>query len=160
MARIDSLYLEYPCSDSRSMVDYLAREEIPSSHHWVRNLMRRIGLRPIYQKPHTTVPGDPSAGFPCRVDLREITAVDKVLTSEITYIPLQQGFLYLVVIMGLLSRHLISWKLSNSLDTEFCWEALELALTTGGKPVIFYSDQGGGKFTSTDFIARLQDQQL
>jgi putative transposase len=142
MARIDALYLEDPCSGSRRMVTYLAGEGIPISRDRVRNLMHRMGLRAVYQKPRTTVPGNPSERVPCLVDLREITAVDQVWATDITYIPLQKGILYLVAIMDLHSRHVLSWKLSNSLDTEFCMEALEMALSSGRKPQIFHSDQG------------------
>ena len=142
MARIDALYLEDPCSGSRRMVDYLAREGIPISRDRVRNLMRRMGLRAIYQKPRTTVPGDPSERFPCLVDVSTITAVDQVWATDITYIPLQKGFLYLVAIVDLFSRNVLSWKLSNSLDTEFCLDALEMALAGDRKPEIFHSDQG------------------
>jgi len=159
MARIDALYLDDPCSGSRRMVAYLAREGIPISRDRVRNLMRRMGLRAIYQKPRTTVPGDPSERFPCLVDLREVTAVDQVWATDITYIPLQKGFLYLVAIMDLHSRHVLCWKLSNSLDTEFCLEALEMALSSGRRPQIFHSDQGC-QFTSTDFVARLQAEEI
>ncbi len=159
MARIDALYLDDPCSGSRRMVAYLAREGIPISRDRVRNLMRRMGLRAIYQKPRTTVPGDPSERFPCLVDLREVTAVDQVWATDITYIPLQKGFLYLVAIVDLFSRHVLSWKLSNSLDTEFCLEALEMALSRGRRPQIFHSDQGC-QFTSTDFVARLQAEEI
>ena len=159
MARIDSLYLEDPCSGSRRMVDYLARDGIPISRDRVRNLMRRMGLRAIYQKPRTTVPGDPAKRFPCLVDLREITAVDQAWATDITYIPLQKGFLYLVAIMDLYSRHVLSWKLSNSLDTEFCLEALEMALEGGRKPQIIHSDQGC-QFTSAAFVARLQAEEI
>jgi len=83
MARIDALYLEDPCSGSRRMVDYLAREGIPISRERVRNLMRRMGLRAIYQKPRTTVPGDPSERFPCLADLRLVKAVDQVWATDI-----------------------------------------------------------------------------
>jgi len=155
MARIDALYLEDPCSGSRRMVDYLARDGIPISRDRVRNLMRRMGLRAIFQKPRTTVPGDPSVRFPCLVDLRQVMSVDQVWATDITYIPLQKGFLYLVAIMDLHSRHVLSWRLSNSLDTEFCLEALEMALGGGRRPEIFHSDQGC-QFTSADFMARLQ----
>ncbi len=96
MARIDALYLDDPCSGSRRMVDYLAREGIPISRDRARNLMRRMGLRAIYQKPRTTVPGEPSERFPCLVDASNITAADQVWATDITYIPLQKGFLYLV----------------------------------------------------------------
>jgi putative transposase len=142
MARIDALDLEDPCSGSRRMVNYLAREGIPISRDRIRNLMQRMGLRAIYQKPRTTVPGDLSERFPCLVDLKQITAVDQVWATDITYIPAQKGFLYLVGIMDLHSRHVLSWKLSNSLDREFCLEALEMALSSGRRPEIFHSDQG------------------
>ena len=117
MARIDALYLEDPCSGSRRMVDYLAREGIPINRDRVQNLLRRMGLRAIYQKPRTTAPGGPSERFPCLVDLRLVTAVDQVWATDITYIPLPKGFLYLVAIVDLLYRNVLSWKLSNSLDT-------------------------------------------
>jgi putative transposase len=128
MARIDALYPEDPCSGSRRIVDYLAREGIPISRDRARNLMRRTGLRAIYQKPRTSVQGSPSERFPCLVDVSTVTAVDQVWATDITYIPLQKGFLYLVAIVDLFSRNVLSWKLSNSLDTEFCLDALEMAL--------------------------------
>ena len=159
MARIDALYLDDPCSGSRRMVEYLAREGIPISRDRVRHLMRRMGLRAIYQKPRTTVPGNPSLRFPCLVDPSQVTAVDQVWATDITYIPLQKGFLYLVAIMYLHSRHVLSWKLSNSLDTEFCLDALEMALEGGRRPEIFHSDQGC-QFTSGDFVARLQAEEI
>ena len=159
MARIDAHYLDDPCSGSRRIVAYLAGEGIPISRDRVRNLMSRMGLRAIYQRPRTTVPGDPSERYPCLVDLREVTAVDQVWATDITYIPLQKGFLYLVAIMDLHSRHVLSWKLSNSLDTEFCLEALEMALSSGRRPQIFHSDQGC-QFTSTDFVGRLQAEKI
>lgn len=159
MAKIDALYLQDPCSGSRRMVCYLAREGIPISRDRVRNLMRRMGLRAIYQKPRTTVPGDPSERFPCLVDLDAVTAVDQVWATDITYIPLQKGFLYLVAIVDLFSRTILSWKLSNSLDTEFCLDALEMALEGGRRPEIFHSDQGC-QFTSGDFVARLQAEAI
>ena len=159
MARIDALYLEDPCSGSRRMVDYLAREGIPISRDRARNLMRRMGLRAIYRKPRTTIPGDPAERFPCLVDLDAVTAVDQVWATDITYIPLQKGFLYLVAIVDLFSRTILSWKLSNSLDTEFCLDALEMALQGGHRPEIFHSDQGC-QFTSGDFVARLQAEAI
>lgn len=89
------------------------------------------------------------------MDVSTVTAVDQVWATDITYIPLQKGFLNLVAIMDLLSRNVLSLKLSNSLDTELCLEALEIALEGGRKPEIFHSDQGC-LFTSGDFVARLQ----
>ena len=121
--------------------------------------MRHMGLRAIYQKPRTTVPGHPSERLPCLVDVNTVTAVDQVWATDITYIPLQKGFLYLVAIVDLFSRNVLSWKLSNSLDTEFCLEALEMALEGGHKPEIFHSDQGC-QYTSGDFVARLQAEKI
>lgn len=121
--------------------------------------MRRMRFRAIYQKPRTTVPGDPSERFPCLVDLSMVTAVDQVWCTDINNIPLQKGFLYLVVIVDLFSRNVLSWKLSNSLDTEFCLQALEMALEGGRKPEIFHSDQGR-QFTSAVFVSRLHDEKI
>jgi len=129
--------------------------------------MHRMGLRAIYQKPRTTVPGDPSERFPCLVDLSTVTAVDQVWAADITYIPLQTCLLYLVAIVYLFSRNVYSfgegfaysWKRSNSLDTEFCLDALEMALGDGRKPEVFHSDQGC-QFTSSAFVARLRAEEI
>jgi len=118
-----------------------------------------MGLRAIYQKPRTSVPGDPSERFPCLVALPLVMAVDQVWATDIIYIPLKKGFLYLVAIVDLFSRNVLSWKLSNSLDMEFCLQALEMALEGGRKPEIFHSDQGC-QFTSGDFVARLQAEEI
>lgn len=92
IARIDALYLEDPCSGSRRMMHYVAREEIPISRDRMRNLMRRMCLRAIYRKPRTIVPGDLSERFPSLVDVRTGTTTDQIKVSHITYIPLQKGF--------------------------------------------------------------------
>ena len=84
MVRIDTFFLEEPCSGSRRMVDYLARDGIAISRDRVQNLMRSMGLPGIYQKPRTTVPGDPSESFPCVVDLSKLTDVDQVWATDIT----------------------------------------------------------------------------
>ncbi len=90
------------------MVAYLAREGLPISRVRVRNLMRSMGLRMLYQRPHTTVPNDPSERFYCLVNLRQVTAVDEDWATGITYIPLHKGFLYLVAIVDLFSRIVLS----------------------------------------------------
>jgi putative transposase len=159
MARIDALYLEDPTAGSRRMVQYLAKDGIPISRDRARNLMQRMGLRAIYQKPRTTVPGEPSERFPCLVHLQQVTAPDQVWATDITYIPLRKGFLYLVAVVDLFSRHVLSWKLSNSLDTEFCLEALEMALASSRRPQICHSDQGC-QFTSSAFVQRLKTEDI
>jgi len=158
MARIDALYLEDHCSGSCRIVVNLAREGIPISRDRVQNLMRRMVLRATYQKPSTTIPREPSERFPCLLDLRLVTAVDQVLATDITYIPLHKGSLYLVAIVDLFFRYVLSRKLSNSLDTEFCLDALEIAFAGVRKPEIFHSDQGC-QFTSGDFVSRLQAEE-
>ena len=92
------------------------------------------------------------------MDISKVTVVDQVWATDITYIPLQKGFLYLVAIVDLFSINVLSWKLSNSLDTEFCLQALEMALGGGRKPEIFHSDQGC-QFIAGDFVARLQAEE-
>jgi putative transposase len=93
------------------------------------------------------------------VDLNQVTTIDQVWATDITYISLQKGFLYLVAVVDLFSRHVLSWKLSNSLDTEFCLDALDMALGNGRKPEIFHSDQGC-QFTSTAFVGRLKAKEI
>jgi putative transposase len=93
------------------------------------------------------------------VDLNTVTAIDQVWATDIAYIPLQKGFLYLVAFVDLFSRKVLSWKLSNIFDTEFCLDAMEMALGGDRKPRIFHSDQGC-QFTSTDFVARLQAEEI
>jgi putative transposase len=141
------------------MVDYLAADGIKAGRDRVRHLMRRMGLRAVYPKPRTTIPGEAAERFPCLVDLEKIRAPDEVWATDITYIPLRKGFLYLVAIIDLHSRHILSWKLSNSLDTEFCLEALEMALGSGHKPRVFHSDQGC-QFTSSVFVERLRKDKI
>jgi putative transposase len=108
----------------------------------------------LQETPHH-VPGDPSERFPCLVALSKGTAQDQVWGTDITYIPLQNKFFYLEAIVDLFSRQVISWKLSYSLDTEFCLEALG----SGRKPEIFNSDQGC-QFTSSAFAAMLQAERI
>lgn len=138
---------------------YLARDSIPISRNRIRNLMQRMALRAIYHKPRTTVPGEPSERFPCLVDVRAGTVPDQVWATDITYIPLRKGFLYLVAVVDLFSMHVLSWKLSNSLDTEFCLEALEMDLASSSNSQTFHSDQGC-QFTSTAFVGRLRAEEI
>ena len=117
---------------------WAAKDETPISRDRVRYIMCRKGLRVIYQKPRTSIPGNQCERFPCLVDLKLVTAVEQVWATAITDIPLQRGFLYLMAVVDLLSRNILSWKLSNSLDTEFCLDTLEMPLSAGRKPEIFF----------------------
>ena len=113
--------------------------------------MRRYGLGAIHQKPRTTIPGRLSKRYHCLVDLDEVTAVDQVWASDITYIPLRKGILYLSAIMDLFSRNILSWKLSKSRDRQFCMDTLEMALDSGRSPGILHFSQGC-QLTSADFV--------
>jgi hypothetical protein len=121
--------------------------------------MRSMGFRAIYRKLRTTIPGDPAERFPCLVDLNAVRAEDQVWVTDIPYIPQQKGFPYLVAIVVLFSRNVLSWKLSISFDTEFCLNALEMALGGGRTPEIFHCDQGC-QFISCDYVARLQAEEI
>lgn len=151
MARIDAIYLEDPSSGSPRIVHYLARDGSPIRRDRVRSLLHRRGLRAIYQKPRKTIQGSLSERFPCLVDLDKITYIDQAWATEITYTPMRKGFLYLVAINNLYSRYVLSWKLSNSMDTQICMEGLEMNLASGSWQEIFHYDQDC-QFTSADVV--------
>ena len=156
MRRIDELFLKYPFYGSRQMSRHLAREGIRVGRHRVRRLMRLMGLDAIYQAPKTSKPHPEHRVYPYLLRGLEIEMSNHVWCADITYIPVERGFLYLVAIMDWASRHVLAWKLSNTLDARFCIEALKEALARYGKPRIFNTDQGS-QFTSFDFTGVLKD---
>lgn len=147
MQQIDRLYLQYPFYGSRQMVRQLRREGVTVGRHRVRRLMRLMGLQAIFQAPRTSDPHPEHRVYPYLLRNLHITRPNQVWCADITYIPVQKGYLYLVAIMDWATRHVLSWRLSNSMDTSFCVEALEEALEVYGKPEIFNTDQGS-QFTS------------
>ena len=147
MQQIDRLYLQYPFYGSRQMVRQLRREGVTVGQHRVRRLMRLMGLQAIFQAPRTSDPHPEHRVYPYLLRNLHITRPNQVWCADITYIPVQKGYLYLVAIMDWATRHVLSWRLSNSMDTSFCVEALEEALEVYGKPEIFNTDQGS-QFTS------------
>src|SRR6478752_1687035 len=108
----------------------------------IRRLMARMGLEPIYQRPRTTVPHPEHQIYPYLLREMVIERPNQVWCADITYIPMQRGFLYLVAVMDWASRKVLSWRVSNTMDADFCIEALEEALERFGKPEIFNTDQG------------------
>ena len=156
MRRIDELFLKYPFYGSRQMVRQLRREGIAAGRHRVRRLMRLMGLEAIYQAPRTSTPHPAHRIYPYL--LRNLTVVrpDHVWCADITYIPVRRGFLYLIAIMDWATRHVLAWRLSNTMDAGFCVEALYEAMARYGKPEIFNTDQGS-QFTSLDFTGVLKD---
>jgi len=146
--RIDAWYLKEPAAGSHRMVDYLAGEGIEVGHDRDGHLMHRMALRAINQKPRTTSLGDPAERFPSLVELKKIALPDDIWGADITFISFQRVFISLVAIIDLYSRYSVSWKLLNSLCTEFCLFALVTALARGHRPRLFHSGQGC-QFTST-----------
>ena len=120
----------------------------------IRRLMAKMGLVPIYQRPRTTVPNPEHRIYPYLLREMAITCPNQVWCADITYIPMRRGFLYLVAVMDWASRKVLSWRVSNTMDTEFCVAALEEALARFGRPEIFNTDQGS-QFTSPRFTAVL-----
>jgi putative transposase len=153
MRRIDELYLERPFFGSRRLALYLG-----VNRKRVQRLMRLMGLEAIYPKRRTTRPGDGHKIYPYLLRNLEILRPDQVWSTDITYIPLQRGFLYLVAVMDWFSRHVLAWRLSNTLEGSFCLEALEEALGLA-TPEIFNSDQGC-QFTSAAFVSRLESRRI
>ncbi len=156
MRRIDELFLKYPFYGSRQIVHQLRREGVRVGRHRVRRLMRLMGLEAIYQAPRTSAPHPAHRIYPYLLRGMAIDRPNQVWCADITYIPVQRGFLYLVAIMDWATRHVLSWRLSNTMDAGFCVEALNDALAQYGKPEIFNTDQGS-QFTSFDFTGALKD---
>ena len=156
MHRIDELFMKHPFYGSRQMVRQLRREAVRVGRHRVRRLMRLMGLEAIHQAPRTSMPHPAHRVYPYLLNGMAIERPDRVWCADITYIPVQHGFLYLVAIMDWATRHVLAWRLSNTMDARFCVEALNDALARYGRPEIFNTDQGS-QFTSLDFTGVLRD---
>ena len=150
MALMDRQYLKTPFYGSRRMKAWLRREGHPVGRKKVRWLMRLMGLEAIYRRPNTSKPTPEHKVYPYLLKGVTINRVNQVWTADITYIPMARGFLYLVAIMDWHSRYVLTWWLSNTLEADFCVEALEDALGKA-KPEIFNTDQGS-QFTSEAFL--------
>jgi len=156
MRLIDAQFLETPWYGSRQMVRHLRREGCVVGRKRVRRLMAKMGLAPIYQRPRTTVPHPQHQVYPYLLRGLPIERANQVWCADITYIPMRRGFLYLVAVMDWSSRKVLTWRVSNTMDVEFCIEALEEALRRFGRPEIFNTDQGS-QFTSPRFTGVLRD---
>lgn len=155
MKLIDRQYLVTPFYGARRMAAWLKKEGHVINRKRIRRLMRIMGLSAIYRRPRTSKPAPNHRIYPYLLRDVEVTRPDQVWAADITYIPMARGFLYLVVIMDWYSRKVLSWRLSNTLDADFCAEALREALRQG-RPEIFNTDQGA-QFTSEPFIALLEN---
>jgi putative transposase len=156
MRMIDEQFLATPYYGSRQMMRQLRRSGYRVSRKRVRRLMRLMGLQAIYQAPKTSLPHPEHKVYPYLLKDITINRPNQVWCSDITYIPIKRGFLYLVAIMDWYSRKVLSWRISNTLDVEFCVEALKEAIFLHGIPDIFNTDQGS-QYTSLSFTNTLKD---
>lgn len=159
MALIDRQFLETPWYGSRQMARWLRRQGHAVGRHRVRRLMRKMGLTPIYQPPRTSQPHPQHEVCPYLLKGLEIARPNHVWCADITYIPMRRGFLYLVAIMDWATRKVLAWRLSNTMEADFCVEALREAMARYGKPEIFNTDQGS-QFTSFEFTRVLKDAEV
>src|SRR4249920_656149 len=159
MALIDRQYLARPYYGSRPRGGGLATQGPPVNRKRGAGLLRLIGLVAVYQRPNTSKPAAAHKVYPYLLDGLSIDRVNQVWCSDITYIPMAKGFLYLVAIMDWHSRAVLAWRLSNTLGADFCVEALEEALARFGRPEIFNTDQGS-QFTSDDFTGVLSRHEV
>jgi putative transposase len=150
MRRIDELYLQYPFLGSRRMAAMLSENGARVNRKRVQRLMRQMGIVALGPKSKTSKPAPGHKVYPYLLRGLKIERPNQVWAADITYIPMARGFLYLVAVMDWASRAVLSWRLSNTMDTSFCIEALEEALARFGKPEVFNTDQGS-QFTSAAF---------
>lgn len=159
MNEIDRTFTKYPFFGSRQITACLPRSGFHAGRHRVRRLMGMMGLQAIYKSPDTSKKHPQHMIYPYLLRKLSITRPNQVWCSDITYIPMQRGFLYLVAIMDWATRKVLSWRLSNTMDASFCVEALNEAILKYGKPEIMNTDQGA-QFTGKDWIAILTDAKI
>jgi putative transposase len=153
--RIDELHLQYPFAGARMLRDLLRQAGHAMGRRQVATLMRRMGITAIYRKPRTSQRHPAHEIYSYLLRQLTITRPNHVWASDITYIPMRRGFVYLCAILDWASRRVLAWRLSNTLTTDFCMEAVQEAISRHGPPEIFNTDQGC-QFTSQEFTGLLQ----
>jgi putative transposase len=159
MRLIDEQFMETPFYGSRQMTRHLRRLGHDVGRKRVRRLMRRMGLAAVYQRPRTSIPHPSHMIYPYLLRELSIERPNHVWCADITYIPMRRGFLYLVAVMDWASRKVLSWRVSNTMDAEFCVTAAKEAMTRHGKPEIFNTDQGS-QFTGAEFTSLLLAEEV
>ncbi len=159
MRRIDELHLEHPFAGSRMLRDLLRREGLTIGRLAVATLMRRMSIEALYRRPNTSKPAPGHKIYPYLLRNLVVDRPNQVWAMDITYIPMARGFVYLAAVVDWFSRRVLAWKLSITLETEFCIAAVNEALAVHGKPAIFNTDQGS-QFTSVAFTGLLQEQKI
>jgi putative transposase len=154
MRQIDALHLAYPFAGSRMLKGLLAADGYQAGRLHIATLMKRMGIAAIYRRPNTSKPAPGHKIYPYLLRKLPVTRPNQVWAMDITYIPMSRGFVYLAAVVDWFSRRVLSWRLSISMETDFCIEAIEEALARYGKPDIFNTDQGS-QFTSEAFTGLL-----
>ena len=154
MRRIDELHMEFPFAGSRMLRDLLLQEGIKVGRLHVATLMKKMAIEAIYRRPNTSKPAPGHKIYPYLLRKLAIERPNQVWATDISYIPMAKGFVYLVAIVDWFSRKVLAWRVSISMEADFCIEALEEALARYGKPEIFNTDQGS-QFTSMAFTGVL-----
>jgi putative transposase len=159
MRLIDEQWLKAPFFGSRRMTSHLRREGFSINRKKVRRLMRRMGLEAVYPRPKTTRPHPDHPVYPYLLRGLAIDRPNQVWSADITFLPMPRGFMYLVAVMDWHTRKILSWRLSNTLEADFCVAALEDAIRDYGTPDIFNTDQGS-QFTSLAFTGLLKEHDI
>ena len=155
MRRIDELHLNYPFAGSRMLRGLLWQQGLEVGRRHIKTLMRKMGIEAIYRKPNTSKPAPGHRIYPYLLGNMAVTRPNQVWAMDITYIPMARGFIYLAAVVDWCTRRVISWRLSITMETNFCIEAVEEALSKNEKPEIFNTDQGS-QFTSEAFTGLLK----
>lgn len=156
MRKIDQLHLEFPFAGARILRDLLKQEGIRAGRKRIARLMAKMGIEALYRKPNTSQKGPGHKIYPYLLRGLTIDRPNQVWAADITYIPMRWGFVYLVAVVDWFSRKVLSWRVSNTLTTDFCLDAVREAIHRYGVPEIFNTDQGS-QFTSTDFTTLLKE---
>ena len=159
MRQLDELHLEYPFAGSRLLRDLLRLRNVRVGRKHVATVMRRMGIAALYRHPRTTRPHPGHQVFPYLLRDLAITLPNQVWAMDLTYLPMRHGFLYLVAVLDWATRRVLAWRLSNTLTTNCCLDALEAAIRDHGCPGILNTDQGS-QFTSTAFVELVQQHGL
>ena len=155
MRRIDELHLDYPFAGSRMLRDMLGAEGIAIGRQRVARMMKRMGIEALYRRPNTSKPAPGHKIYPYLLRGLAVERPNRVWAMDITYIAMARGFVYLTAVVDWFSRRVLAWRLSITMETAFCREAVEEALARHGKPEIFNTDQGS-QFTSVEFTGLLR----
>jgi len=159
MRRIDELHLDYPFAGSRMLRDLLRGEGVAIGRQRVATMMKRMGIEAIYRRPNTSKPAPGHKIYPYLLRCVAVERPNQVWAMDITYIPMARGFVYLAAVVDWFSRRVLAWRVSITMEVEFCLEAVEEALARHGRPEIFNTDQGS-QFTGQDFTGLLLDNAI